>query len=86
MSRAPALPIDDVLLTMTQVGKRLHMDRYDAKVLVETGDPVLRTGLRYRKGTAYCLQSAVVRYLHWQMATQPDRAPRRAPQRKAGAA
>lgn len=85
MSRAPALPLDDALLLMTEVGQRLHMDRADAKRLVET-DEILRTGLRYRGGTAYCLRSVVVRYLHWSTSTQLESAPRKAPQRKAGAA
>lgn len=82
--KPPALPIDDRLLTMREVGQRLHMGRYEAKCLVES-DPILRTGLRFRgekRTTAYCTQSAVVRYIAWGVATTPQAEPAKPPARR----
>lgn len=76
--KAPALPVDDRLLTMREVGERLHLDRFDAKQLVEA-DAILRTGLRYRGRISYCAQSAVVRYIAWGASTQPEAEPAKVP-------
>lgn len=68
--RAAPLPPTDRLLSLAEVGERLHSKGRHLRRRVEAS-PTLRAGRRYSGRRAYFIESYVVRYMHAEMAAEP---------------
>lgn len=73
MTRAPALPLADRLLSRVEVGERLHLKK-SGLTEVLASSRALEAGRRFRGTRAYYLESAVVRHLHVEMSAVPTEA------------
>lgn len=71
MTRAPALPATDRLLTLREVGERIHLTGRHLRAAVEASN-TLKAGRRYHGRHPKFLESAVVRYMHVEMAATPQ--------------
>ncbi len=72
MSRGPAIPEDDALLSAADVMARLHLKSPDKFRRLVERTPALRAARRYRGARAYFLRSGVVAFQHFHMSGAPE--------------
>lgn len=70
MTRAPALPQADRLLTKKELGQRIHRTGRHLRAAIEASR-VLKAGRRYVGQRAVFIESYVVQYMHHDLPAEP---------------